>query len=445
MTETFHVEPLLGAYLDTALHGAERDRVESHLEACERCRAELQALRDLQAELGTIAPPEPAPAYWERFAARVEARLPMAGAGVKPALAERLVGRLLPTGRMAWFRAAGAVAAVTIVAVVAMRGIRHEEIAMQAPPAIRPRAESVPGEAPTAPSQPQDRVYGEEKPGAGVTSEMRRSVGGPSAMAGEERKRERIAPEVVGPQIGRADGMQGNEAGASPTDRAALDKSLFESDEPAVAAAPAGERDVGAASETLPTSPPPPPPPPAAPQGQPAPARAAPNESPQPTLLQGRSIEESRGIASSATSVENALVLDFVQAAIAADFTAARSKSDQFEKIGSAAEAEHMRNWLRVGEPVSPPATRARFFSSTVVADPAVAALLELDALVWPRHADPTFRGPIEALADRFEAHASASPEARARARAYLGWLAERAPDEASRRLWRARLEKLPD
>ena len=148
-------------------------------------------------------------------------------------------------------------------------------------------------------------------------------------------------------------------------------------------------------------------------------------------------------------SLENAGVLRFVQAALASDTGAARAACDAFLKLGSAADVDHMRSWLGRVEP-APQGQELRLRSqrymlSNQSADPAVAQLLDLDALVWPRRADGSFGAVVADLAGRFEAHAAAGAESRGRAIAYLDWLAAQAPDAASRDLWHERAEKLRD
>jgi anti-sigma factor RsiW len=74
MSETsIHPETALVPYVRGELAPAERARVTTHLEACDRCRV---ALADVHAVLGALTPP-PAPAepHWGRYRAELRARL----------------------------------------------------------------------------------------------------------------------------------------------------------------------------------------------------------------------------------------------------------------------------------------------------------------------------------------------------------------------------------
>lgn len=69
-----HVTEWLNAYLDGELHGIRLQNVETHLEECEVCQAELASLEKLsdllqEAPSAELSPPE-------RFAAQVSLRLP---------------------------------------------------------------------------------------------------------------------------------------------------------------------------------------------------------------------------------------------------------------------------------------------------------------------------------------------------------------------------------
>jgi anti-sigma factor RsiW len=67
-----HVDGELTAYLDGALAPREGERVEAHLQACARCRAERDRLAAAIALLARLPPaPEPSPAFEQRFLARL--------------------------------------------------------------------------------------------------------------------------------------------------------------------------------------------------------------------------------------------------------------------------------------------------------------------------------------------------------------------------------------
>ncbi|UCE01743.1 MAG: zf-HC2 domain-containing protein, partial [Candidatus Latescibacterota bacterium] len=147
-----HVHEQLSAYLDGEIDAVARERVRVHLDACAACRAELLALEELRGVLRDTPAHEPDASYWERFADRVEARLPQAQAPSR-SLVERLSAWLLPAGRLDWPRALGAAATVTLVVFVSVLGLRQErvtpegspEVALAPPPPPAPAREPVPG------------------------------------------------------------------------------------------------------------------------------------------------------------------------------------------------------------------------------------------------------------------------------------------------------------
>jgi hypothetical protein len=65
-------EPLLTAFHDGELPAAERARVEEHLRGCQECGARLADLARADRAAGV---PDPGPAYWDRFNARVMDRV----------------------------------------------------------------------------------------------------------------------------------------------------------------------------------------------------------------------------------------------------------------------------------------------------------------------------------------------------------------------------------
>ncbi len=56
-----------------------------HLAACDRCRAAVAAARAVLLETRALDVPEPSPLFWDRFSARVSARLDEAPAGAEAA------------------------------------------------------------------------------------------------------------------------------------------------------------------------------------------------------------------------------------------------------------------------------------------------------------------------------------------------------------------------
>jgi len=101
MTE--HVLEWLNAYLDGELGGLRLHQVESHLQRCASCRAELASLRRLSTLLQETPPPvEFTPV--ERFAANLNLRLPRRPQTVKPQRVPGFRGWLVPAGLLlAWF------------------------------------------------------------------------------------------------------------------------------------------------------------------------------------------------------------------------------------------------------------------------------------------------------------------------------------------------------
>jgi hypothetical protein len=444
MKKEIHVGELLSGYLDAALDRGERERVESHLQACERCRAELQTLRALQADLRAAPRPEPPPGYWERFAARVESELPEHEPRSPVAWAARVAEWFLPSGRLAWTRAVGAVATITIVTFVAIRGFQHADVGMQ------PR-ETL-GSSPSAEPPPT-----RQEPSTSVTSDLddrtqtSRDLGQSQGTSGGLPVPSTPAPEGFAspPHEARAKRELGKSA-AAPRQKPLLARDAGEKERPD---APAEEMSVTATTEAYSAAPAPSPlPPPGAQTNRmAAPQAAAPSPEAAPQALKAGSLAEVERAepAAPVASVENAGVLRFVQAALAGDTGAAREACEAFQKLGAAAAAEHMRSWLRRVEP-APQGKELRrpsqeYMLSNQSADPAVAQLLDLDALVWQRRADTSFGSVVADLAGRFEAHAAAGAESRGRAVAYLDWLAAQAPDAASRDLWHERAEKLRD
>jgi predicted anti-sigma-YlaC factor YlaD len=69
-----HITEWLNAYLDGELHGSRLQYVEAHLDTCEVCLAELEALEKLSDVLQEVPAAEFSPP--ERFAAQVRLRLP---------------------------------------------------------------------------------------------------------------------------------------------------------------------------------------------------------------------------------------------------------------------------------------------------------------------------------------------------------------------------------
>jgi anti-sigma factor RsiW len=71
---TPHVDELLIAHARGELEGAERARVEAHLEGCAECRESLAAFGRLMEALGRSAPPAP-PVHWGAYRAELREKL----------------------------------------------------------------------------------------------------------------------------------------------------------------------------------------------------------------------------------------------------------------------------------------------------------------------------------------------------------------------------------
>jgi predicted anti-sigma-YlaC factor YlaD len=69
-----HILELLGAYIDSELHGEQLRKVEAHLDVCQSCLEEYYALKALSATL--LSAPVPAFPSPEHFAADLALRLP---------------------------------------------------------------------------------------------------------------------------------------------------------------------------------------------------------------------------------------------------------------------------------------------------------------------------------------------------------------------------------
>jgi len=110
---------LLGAYVLHGVDGREAARVERHLDGCTRCCAELDELRAVAADLGTVVDTCP-PALWERIAGQLGAEAPalrmpetVTGAGSVPPRRQR---RRTPGGnRRPWVAVVTGAAAAVVV------------------------------------------------------------------------------------------------------------------------------------------------------------------------------------------------------------------------------------------------------------------------------------------------------------------------------------------
>jgi hypothetical protein len=385
-----------------------RERVRAHLDACADCRAELEALEGLGQVLRDTPPHEPEASYWERFADRVEARLPQVQVPSRT-LVERLSAWLLPGGRLDWPRAVGAAATVTLVVFVSVLGLRQDpspvtsegspEVALAPAPAPEPKSDPEQGrrkEAPTKASQSPPRRQGRtaaESPREALAPERGRAE--PEEVASAE------LPEVLHgapTSVDEADALPPAQAGET---RFALEKKE-RSNAPATAA-----RQAVATEELF--------------------------DAPAP-----------QGVARMLQSPAAPIVHAFVTAALAADSARAREHLSVATRQASVHESdrEQMRRWLGGGSAGLQSGIASSRLGAVTAESAAHEGWLALDALVWPRREDPTYDPLVRALALELTSRASASTAVTERARAYLEWLEER--DPAGGDSWRALRERLP-
>jgi hypothetical protein len=119
------IEELLGAYALDAVEPDERDVIEAHLSGCPRCRAEVDAGREVAAGLAQTGAPAPE-GVWERIAGAIEGEAPPplrlvpaspARDEAPPARPPRRSPRS-STARRVFLAAAAVAAAVVVVALV---------------------------------------------------------------------------------------------------------------------------------------------------------------------------------------------------------------------------------------------------------------------------------------------------------------------------------------
>ncbi|MFM7231116.1 MAG: zf-HC2 domain-containing protein [bacterium] len=138
----------LSAHHDGALAPAEAAAVEAHLVGCADCRARLEGLRRLDAELTGALAHEPAPGWDEAFASRVTQR-------VAAESAPRRVHAWWPRSSRAWVLVGAATAAVFVVAGLwAPFTARDELVTLQQAPATEESAPLASAVEPVAPAPP---------------------------------------------------------------------------------------------------------------------------------------------------------------------------------------------------------------------------------------------------------------------------------------------------
>ena len=147
-------DALWSAYLDGTLDPETRARAEARLRTSAADREALESMRAADAQLRASAVPDPGAAYWRDFAARVDVRVqPRDPARIY----EKLVGWFVQGERVRWMRAAGALAGLTLVTYIGMRGFRPAEVQMRSAPH---QVQVSPPKPPAAPSPPPSAATG---------------------------------------------------------------------------------------------------------------------------------------------------------------------------------------------------------------------------------------------------------------------------------------------
>jgi len=192
-------DALWSAYLDGTLDAEARAHAEARLRASAADRETLEAMRAADARLRAAAVPDPGPAYWRDFGARVESRChPAAESPSDPArIYEKLVGWLVLGGRVRWMRAAGALAGLTLVTYIGMRGFRPSDV--QIPPSPAPRADAnVP---------PRDDVVQEAETSRELPAREPAATVAPLAKSEPKPEPDDAVPRHEGPAVGSAENL----------------------------------------------------------------------------------------------------------------------------------------------------------------------------------------------------------------------------------------------
>lgn len=93
-----HLSP--GQLVDLAEHAAPAEHV-AHAASCEKCRTQVDALRDVLRLAASDPVPEPSPLFWERFSARVSAAVRQEAAPGSPRRAWAWAWRWAPITTLA--------------------------------------------------------------------------------------------------------------------------------------------------------------------------------------------------------------------------------------------------------------------------------------------------------------------------------------------------------
>lgn len=175
----------LSARLDDALAGAERDRIDAHLEGCEGCRARLADLAALDASLASALSHDPGEAYFGTFPDRVAARIAEAPAA-DPAQMRRRGGWASFFGSPRRLAALGSALAVIVAAGLTWQMMQRGPTEPQLLEAPAMRIAEPEAAAPRPAGEPQDGgagASGGSAPLAEARSDARADDAPPAARA----------------------------------------------------------------------------------------------------------------------------------------------------------------------------------------------------------------------------------------------------------------------
>lgn len=412
MSETGHVEERLGPYLDGELDATERQGVAAHLERCASCREALEQWQALQARMRASEAPDPGPAYWERFAERVEARLaeaphPAREAASRVGWMRRGLRGLWPRERFAWGRLAGAVAVLALLTYVGVRSFVLQERSIQAPRRAPTPQHPAPAESLAPVSLP--RGAAKEETGESVSKNVVQAPPSLLGATGVSSKQEHAWPKLQPVSNGAAGGV------SSDADQV-----------------PAGESP-GQVMKTRPS------PPSEVPEG-----KEAPTAMPQAIRHSAEQMDHQAFELEMHHPREEALeeTRRFVVAALASEVPTAQGLREDLQRIAPAdtMRLRAMDTWLGAATPTS---GFLKGLDRLAAPKPQPDPLLALDALVWPQRHEEAWREVFTQLARRLVDAAPRSEALQERAVAYARFLVQESRDEASRAEWRRRLERI--
>jgi hypothetical protein len=167
-------QTLLNAFHDGELPAADRARVEEHLRGCRECGALLADLARADQAAGV---PDPGPAYWDRFNARVMDRVEREADGPRVAVLRPKHGWMRQQLR---YLVPAAAAAALVVGIVRYSGMNSGAPTPTVPPAVGERAAPVSAGQRMAKAEPESPLATKK---AESTSVARRAP--PPAIANE--------------------------------------------------------------------------------------------------------------------------------------------------------------------------------------------------------------------------------------------------------------------